>query len=91
MNQDQLKQQVADAAIEQVAVHPDDMMVLGIGTGSTAECFIRSLDRIRHRIDTTVSSSECSSENPKEDLKKRLLPATKGSALSAACLERLYE
>ncbi len=62
MNQDQLKQQVADAAIEQVAVHPDDMMVLGIGTGSTAECFIRSLDRIRHRIDTTVSSSERSSE-----------------------------
>lgn len=62
MDQNQLKQQVADAAIEQVAAHPDDMMVLGIGTGSTAECFIRGLDRIRHRIDTTVSSSERSSE-----------------------------
>ncbi len=32
--------------------------MLGIGTGSTAEWFIKGLERIRHRIDVTVSSSE---------------------------------
>ena len=58
MDQDRLKQQVAEAAIERVASHPDDQLVLGIGTGSTAEWFIKGLERIRHRIDVTVSSSE---------------------------------
>ena len=58
MDQDQLKQQVAEAAIQCVVEHPDDLLVLGIGTGSTAERFIRSLELIRHRIDVTVSSSE---------------------------------
>ena len=58
MDQDRLKQQVAEAAIEHVASHPDDQLVLGIGTGSTAEWFIKGLERIRHRIDVTVSSSE---------------------------------
>ncbi|MDG2461270.1 MAG: ribose-5-phosphate isomerase RpiA [Luminiphilus sp.] len=62
MDQNFLKQQVADAAIERVAAHPDDLLVLGIGTGSTAECFIRGLERLKHRIDTTVSSSERSSD-----------------------------
>ena len=62
MDQDSLKQQVADAAIECVVEHPDDLLVLGIGTGSTAERFIRGLKRIRHRIDTTVSSSERSAD-----------------------------
>ena len=58
MDQDRLKQQVAEAAIERVASHPDDQLVLGIGTGSTAEWFIKGLERIRQRIDVTVSSSE---------------------------------
>ena len=62
MDQNFLKQQVADAAIERVAAHPDDLLVLGIGTCSTAECFIRGLERLKHRIDTTVSSSERSSD-----------------------------
>ena len=58
MGQDELKQQVAGAAIERVSRHPDDQLVLGIGTGSTAEWFIKGLERLRHRIDVTVSSSE---------------------------------
>ena len=58
MGQDELKQQVAEAAIERVSRHPDDQVVLGIGTGSTAEWFIKGLERLRHRIDVTVSSSE---------------------------------
>jgi len=58
VGQDELKQQVAEAAIERVSRHPDDQLVLGIGTGSTAEWFIKGLERLRHRIDVTVSSSE---------------------------------
>ena len=58
MDQDALKKQVADAALQSVSDHPDDLLVLGIGTGSTAEHFIQGLTAIRHRVDTTVSSSE---------------------------------
>ena len=58
MDQDALKKQVADAALQSVSDHPDDLLVLGIGTGSTAEHFIQGLTAIHHRIDTTVSSSE---------------------------------
>jgi len=58
VEQDRLKQKVADAAIERVAGHHNDLLVLGIGTGSTAEWFIKGLERIRHRVDVTVSSSE---------------------------------
>ena len=41
--------------------HQGDDIILGIGTGSTAECFIAELPRLRDRIKTTVSSSERSS------------------------------
>ena len=58
MDQDALKKQVADAALRIVSDHPDELLVLGIGTGSTAEHFIQGLTTIRHRVDTTVSSSE---------------------------------
>ena len=58
MDQDALKKQVADAALQIVSDHPDELLVLGIGTGSTAEHFIQGLTAIRHRVDTTVSSSE---------------------------------
>ena len=57
MDQQQKKQAVAEAATERVAAIPDDALVLGIGTGSTAECFIRLLPALKPRIDTTVSSS----------------------------------
>lgn len=62
MNQQQLKEQVAAAAIEQVAALDSDRIVLGVGTGSTADCFIRQLDCLRGRIDTTVASSERTAE-----------------------------
>ncbi|MBM13628.1 MAG: ribose 5-phosphate isomerase A [Halieaceae bacterium] len=58
MDQDRLKQQVAEAAIERVASCLDEQLVLGIGTGSTTEWFIKGLKSVRHRIDVTVSSSE---------------------------------
>jgi len=53
MTQDELKQAVAQAAIAHVADG-----VVGVGTGSTANCFIAELGKIKHRIDAAVASSE---------------------------------
>src|SRR5918995_1843555 len=53
MTQDELKQAVAQAAI----AHVTDGVV-GVGTGSTANCFIAELGKIKHRIDAAVASSE---------------------------------
>ena len=47
------KQRVARAALEFI----EDDMVVGVGTGSTVNCFIEELARIRHRIDGAVASS----------------------------------
>ena len=57
-----LKQMVAREAIERVMTAHGNDLVVGIGTGSTAECFIAELPRLRDKIQTTVSSSERSSE-----------------------------
>ena len=57
-----LKQMVAREAIDRVMTAHGNDLVVGIGTGSTAECFIAELPRLRDRIRTTVSSSERSSE-----------------------------
>ena len=56
-----LKQAVARAAIKRVDSQFKSDIILGIGTGSTAECFIAELPQLRDRIKTTVSSSERSS------------------------------
>ena len=62
MDQQALKELVASAAVARVAAIHSDKLVLGIGTGSTAECFIRQLVSLRGRIDVTVASSERSAE-----------------------------
>ena len=54
MTQDELKQAVARAAIDYVV----DGEIIGVGTGSTANCFIDELAKIRHRIKGAVASSE---------------------------------
>ncbi len=54
MNQDQLKQAVARAAIEYVV----DGEIIGVGTGSTANFFIDELGKIKDRIKGAVASSE---------------------------------
>ncbi|AZN36791.1 ribose-5-phosphate isomerase RpiA [Iodobacter ciconiae] len=56
MNQDELKQAVGRAALEYV---PDNCIV-GVGTGSTANCFIDALATMKGRIQGAVSSSEAS-------------------------------
>jgi len=56
MDQDQKKRLVAAAALEFV---PDDCVV-GVGTGSTANCFIDALAARRDRLRGAVASSEAS-------------------------------
>jgi ribose 5-phosphate isomerase A len=54
MTQNELKQAVARAAIDYVPYGG----VLGVGTGSTANCFIAELGRVKHKFDAAVASSE---------------------------------
>jgi len=61
MDQDELKKQVAEAAIEYV----ETGTVIGVGTGSTANYFIDALAKIKGRIDGTVASSIASAERLK--------------------------
>lgn len=58
----ELKQLVATAALEYAKKHS----VIGIGTGSTVECFIDQLATIKSKIDVVVSSSERSSKKLKQ-------------------------
>ena len=57
LTQDQLKKQVADAAIEYVKSG-----IIGVGTGSTANYFIDALAAIKHKIDGAVASSEATAD-----------------------------
>jgi len=54
MTQDELKQAVARAALDYVPFAG----VLGVGSGSTANCFIAELGRVKHKFDVAVASSE---------------------------------
>jgi ribose 5-phosphate isomerase len=56
--QQQLKQQAADAALEYVEAVAAPDVVIGVGTGSTADLFIDGLARFRGRLRGTVASSE---------------------------------
>lgn len=58
MTQDQLKQAVAQAAVDFIRPRLDGKSIVGVGTGSTANCFIDALARIRHDFDGAVASSE---------------------------------
>lgn len=62
MTQDELKQAVAAAALEHIRPKLENETVLGIGTGSTANCFIDCLAPIRGQINATVASSEASAD-----------------------------
>jgi ribose 5-phosphate isomerase A len=61
MTQDEMKKAAAAAAIEYV----ESGMIVGIGTGSTANHFIDLLAKIKHKIDATVASSVASEERLK--------------------------
>jgi len=56
-SQDELKKQVASAAIDYVKSG-----IIGVGTGSTANYFIDALAQIKHKIDGAVASSDATAE-----------------------------
>jgi len=57
LSQDQLKKQVAEAAIEYV-----QSGIIGVGTGSTANFFIDALGEIKNKIEGAVASSKSTAE-----------------------------
>jgi ribose 5-phosphate isomerase A len=66
MNADEMKKAAAEAALEYVKPG----MIVGVGTGSTANHFIDALARVKGRIEGTVASSNASAER----LKKHGIP-----------------
>ncbi len=61
MNSDEKKQRVAKAALEYVV----EDTIIGVGTGSTANCFIDALATIKYKIDGAVASSNATAERLK--------------------------
>lgn len=65
MTQDQLKKATAEAALKRVIPCLEKGMVLGIGTGSTANFFIDALAMYKYDFDGCVASSEASARRLK--------------------------
>ena len=59
--QDELKQQVAQAAVAYVKEG-----IIGVGTGSTANFFIEELAKVKGKIDGAVASSEATAQRLRE-------------------------
>lgn len=62
MDQNELKKQVAEEAARIVFSDLDEPIQLGVGTGSTVNCFIDLLAKYREKIRSAVSSSVQSSQ-----------------------------
>ena len=58
LTQQELKQQAADAALEYVEQVAGPDVIIGVGTGSTADLFIDGLARFKGRLRGAVASSE---------------------------------
>ena len=65
MTQDEMKQAVAKAAVEQIQGRLEPNSIVGVGTGSTANCFIDELAKVKHLFDGAVASSEATAERLK--------------------------
>ncbi|QEQ98124.1 ribose-5-phosphate isomerase RpiA [Neptunomonas concharum] len=65
MTQDEMKQAVAQAAVEYIRPKLNTDSIVGVGTGSTANCFIDELAKIKHLFDGAVASSEATAERLK--------------------------
>lgn len=66
IQQDQLKKMAAQAAIEYITPHLQTDMILGIGTGSTADLFIDALGPLRPKFKGAVASSDRSAARLKK-------------------------
>ncbi|OWT70134.1 MULTISPECIES: ribose-5-phosphate isomerase RpiA [unclassified Achromobacter] len=62
LSQQELKQQAADAALEIVEQVAGPDVIIGVGTGSTADLFIDGLARFKGRVRGAVASSERSAK-----------------------------
>lgn len=60
MNQDQLKQATAEAALQYILPYLTKDLIIGVGTGSTAKFFIDALAQYKDQFDGCVSSSDAS-------------------------------
>ncbi|MGB2903616.1 MAG: ribose-5-phosphate isomerase RpiA [Candidatus Dechloromonas phosphoritropha] len=58
MTQDELKIAVGKAAADHVAENSPEGCIIGVGTGSTANCFIDALATFRTRLKGAIASSE---------------------------------
>ena len=65
MTQDQLKQAVAQAAVDFIVPQLTDRSIVGVGTGSTANFFIDLLAKHKGFFDGAVASSEATAERLK--------------------------
>ena len=66
MTQDELKQAVGQAAVDILLPQLEDTSIIGVGTGSTANCFIDALARHKGNFDGAVASSEATAERLKQ-------------------------
>lgn len=62
MAQESLKRSAAAAALDYIESKLGRRSIVGVGTGSTANCFIDDLARIKHKFDAAVASSEASAQ-----------------------------
>lgn len=65
MTQDELKQAVGQAAVDILLPTLEDKSIIGVGTGSTANCFIDALARHKGFFDGAVASSDATAERLK--------------------------
>lgn len=65
MTQDQLKQAVAQAAVDLIVPQLNDRSIVGIGTGSTANFFIDQLAKHKGVFDGAVASSDATADRLK--------------------------
>lgn len=66
MDQQARKAAVAAAALESIRAELNHDTVIGIGTGSTANCFIDALAQVKHLFDGAVASSSESERRLRE-------------------------
>lgn len=65
LTSDQLKAAVGKAAADYIKPHLESDSIIGVGTGSTANCFIDALAEFKHIFDGAVASSEATAERLK--------------------------
>jgi ribose 5-phosphate isomerase A len=62
MNQDELKVAVGQKAADYIDPLLNEKSIVGVGTGSTANCFIDALAKSKHKFDGAVASSEVTAD-----------------------------